>query len=81
LSTPDKSDPRRPDARRDQPLLNEKIRDREVRLIDEDGTQLGIVPTREALNTAREKGLDLFVVQPEQLKVKIRMTSGRLFEL
>jgi translation initiation factor IF-3 len=36
-----------------------------VRLIDEDGTQLGIVPTREALGTAREKGLDLFLVQPD----------------
>jgi translation initiation factor IF-3 len=66
LSTPiDKGDPRRPEARRELPLLNDRIRDREVRLIDEDGTQLGIIPTREALNTAREKGLDLFVVQPD----------------
>lgn len=47
------------------PLLNERIRDREVRLIDEDGAQLGIVPTREALTTAKEKGLDLFLVQPD----------------
>jgi translation initiation factor IF-3 len=65
LSTPDKGDPRRPEARRDLPLLNERIRDREVRLIDEEGGQLGILPTREALQTAREKGLDLFVVQPD----------------
>jgi translation initiation factor IF-3 len=65
LSTPDKGDPRRPDARRDLPLLNERIRDREVRLIDEGGGQLGIVPTREALNTAKEKGLDLLLVQPD----------------
>ena len=65
MSTPDKGDPRRPDARRDLPLLNERIRDREVRLIDEDGSQLGIVPTREALSTAKEKGLDLFLVQPD----------------
>lgn len=62
---PDKGDPRRPEARRDLPLLNERIRDREVRLIDEDGTQLGILPTKEALTTAREKGLDLFLVQPD----------------
>lgn len=61
----DKNDPRRPEARRDLPLLNERIRDREVRLIDEDGGQLGIVPTREALATAKEKGLDLFLVQPD----------------
>jgi translation initiation factor IF-3 len=65
LSTPDKGDPRRPDARRDLPLLNERIRDREVRLIDDDGSQLGIVPTRDALNTAKEKGLDLLLVQPD----------------
>jgi translation initiation factor IF-3 len=65
LSTPDKGDPRRPDARRELPLLNERIRDREVRLIGDDGAQLGIVPTREALGIAKEKGLDLFVVQPD----------------
>jgi len=65
LSTPDKGDPRRPEARRDLPLLNERIRDREVRLIGEDGSQLGILPTREALSAAREKGLDLFLVQPD----------------
>ena len=58
-------DPRRPDARRDLPPLNERIRDREVRLIDEDGSQLGIVPTREALAAAKEKGLDLLLVQPD----------------
>lgn len=61
----DKGDPRRPEPRRDLPLLNERIRDREVRLIDEAGGQLGIVPTREALSTARERGLDLFLVQPD----------------
>lgn len=65
MSTPDKGDPRRPEARRDLPLLNERIRDKEVRLIDEDGSQLGIIATREALQTAREKGLDLFLVQPD----------------
>ncbi|MBY0546839.1 MAG: translation initiation factor IF-3 [Candidatus Obscuribacterales bacterium] len=53
------------DGRRELPLLNERIRDREVRLIDEGGNQLGIVPTREALSTARERGLDLFLVQPD----------------
>ncbi len=65
MSTTDKGDTRRPEARRDLPLLNERIRDREVRLIGEDGSQLGIIPTREALQTAREKGLDLFLVQPD----------------
>lgn len=61
----DRGDLRRPEARRELPLLNERIRDREVRLIDEDGSQLGIVPTKEALTIARDKGLDLFLVQPD----------------
>ena len=65
MSTSDKGDLRRPEERRELPLLNERIRDREVRLIDEDGGQLGIVPTREALQTAREKGFDLLLVQPD----------------
>lgn len=46
-------------------MVNEKIREREVRLIDENGTQLGIVPTREALQRAEEAGLDLVCVSPK----------------
>jgi translation initiation factor IF-3 len=66
LSTPtNKGDIRRPEPKRELPLLNERIRDREVRLIDEEGAQLGVMPTREALQVAKEKGLDLFLVQPE----------------
>lgn len=55
----------RPEGKRELPLLNERIREREVRLIDEEGQQLGIVHTREALGIARERGLDLFLVQPD----------------
>lgn len=44
--------------------LNHEIRVREVRLIDETGKQLGIYPTREALNVAMERGLDLVEVSP-----------------
>lgn len=53
------------EGRREMPLLNERIRDREVRLIDEEGNQLGILNTREALGIARERGYDLFLVQPD----------------
>lgn len=42
--------------------VNEKIRVREVRLIDENGEQLGIVPTMDALRMARERELDLVEV-------------------
>ncbi|HYH13248.1 MAG TPA: translation initiation factor IF-3 [Thermomicrobiales bacterium] len=45
-----------------QTRVNDRIRVREVRLIDDEGQQIGIVPTREALMIAREKGLDLVEV-------------------
>jgi len=45
-------------------LVNENIRAREVRLIDSNGEQLGIVPLREALRIAEEKNLDLVNVAP-----------------
>ena len=44
--------------------INEKIRAREVRLIADDGKQLGIVPTVEALRLAKEQELDLVEVSP-----------------
>ena len=65
MSTSDRGGFRRPEERRDQPLLNERIRDRELRVIDEDGGQIGIVTRQEALQVARDKGLDLLVVQPD----------------
>lgn len=58
--------------------VNERIRVREVRLIDEDGTQLGVVQTREALDIARDKGLDLVEVQPNAVPPVCRlMDYGR----
>ncbi|MGB9587498.1 MAG: translation initiation factor IF-3 [Armatimonadota bacterium] len=44
--------------------VNERIRARECRLIDETGAQLGITSVRDALALAREKGLDLIEVAP-----------------
>jgi translation initiation factor IF-3 len=44
--------------------INDKIRVREVRLIDEEGNQKGIVPTLEALKLARDSDLDLVEVSP-----------------
>jgi translation initiation factor IF-3 len=44
--------------------INERIRAREVRVIDEAGNQLGILPPFEALKIARERGLDLVEVSP-----------------
>ena len=45
--------------------INEKVRSREIRLIDDEGKQFGIVPTSEALKLARERGLDLVEVSPK----------------
>lgn len=43
---------------------NERIRVREVRVIDDEGKQLGVMPPYEALKIAREKTLDLVEVSP-----------------
>lgn len=45
-----------------KPLINQQIRAREVRMVDEDGTQLGIVPINEAIKMANERNLDLIQV-------------------
>jgi len=47
---------------RDQTRINERIRVSEVRLIDEEGNQVGIVPTEKAMERAAEKDLDLVEV-------------------
>ncbi len=44
--------------------INEMIRVREVRLIDDEGKQLGIIATQEALRMAKDKDLDLVEVSP-----------------
>ena len=55
-------------------MINEQIRDREVRLIGADGEQLGIVSSREAQKIADEAGLDL-------VKICLLYTSDAADEL
>lgn len=45
--------------------LNEQIRDKEIRLIGEDGSQLGVVSPREAMEMATERNLDLVKIAPQ----------------
>ena len=45
--------------------INNRIRARELQVIDEEGKQLGIMPIQEALNLARQKDLDLVEVSPQ----------------
>jgi translation initiation factor IF-3 len=47
---------------RDIPVINERIRFPKVRVIDSDGSQLGIMSSREAMQLADEKELDLVLV-------------------
>lgn len=44
---------------------NEEIRDREVRLIDVDGAQLGVMPVQNAMRVAYNRGLDLVKIAPQ----------------
>lgn len=46
-------------------MINEQIRDKEVRLIGADGEQIGIVTSKEALKMASEKSLDLVKIAPQ----------------
>src|ERR1700733_594513 len=54
-----------PHQNKDEHRINERIRVSQVRLIDEKGNQVGVVPTQEALQMARERGLDLMEVSPQ----------------
>ncbi|MFN3360157.1 MAG: translation initiation factor IF-3 [Pseudanabaenaceae cyanobacterium] len=47
---------------KDVPMINERIRFPQIRVIDEDGTQLGIMTPKEAMAIADEKELDLVLV-------------------
>ncbi len=45
--------------------INEQIRDKEVRLINEDGEMMGIMSSAEALSLADDAGLDLVKISPK----------------
>lgn len=55
----------RPREKEDEIRINHRIRVREVRLIGADGSQLGIMETRKALEMAQNLGLDLCEVSPK----------------
>jgi translation initiation factor IF-3 len=63
VPVPRKFDRRPPE--RDPTRINERIRVPEVRLIDEEGNQVGVIKTDEALAYAQERDLDLVEVAPE----------------
>jgi translation initiation factor IF-3 len=56
-----------------QTRVNERIRIREVRVIDEEGQQVGVLLTRDALEMARSRGLDLVEVAPNAVPPVCRL--------
>ena len=46
-------------------LINEQITDKEVRVVDSDGSQLGIMSAREAMERAAQRNLDLVKIAPQ----------------
>ncbi|MEN2774324.1 translation initiation factor IF-3 [Acetivibrio clariflavus] len=64
-------------------MINEQIRDKEVRLIDVDGTMIGIMSSKEALELANAKSLDLVKIAPQASPPVCRiMDYGKyMFEL
>jgi translation initiation factor IF-3 len=72
--------PRRERPHIARPLrINDQIRIRTVRVIDDDGTQLGVMPTEDALAQARQRGLDLIEVSPTAVPPVCRISDyGRL---
>ena len=55
--------------------INEEIRDKEVRLIGENGEQLGIFSTKDALRLAQEKNLDLIKIAPKAVPPVCKITD------
>ncbi len=68
--------PRRDDRTR----INERIRVREIRVIDDDGQQLGIMPPPQALALARSKSLDLVEISPTAVPPVCRIMDFGKFQ-
>lgn len=53
--------------------VNEQIRVRQIRLIGAEGEQVGIIDTRDAMQMAREAGMDLVMVSPQAVPPVCRL--------
>lgn len=60
--------------------MNERIRVRDVRLVDEDGHQAGVVATRDALQRAKDAGMDLIEVAPNAVPPVCRIMDYGKFK-
>ena len=65
----------------DRIRINERIRAREVRVVDEEGGQLGVMQPFEAMRLARERGLDLVEISPTADPPVCKITDHAQLEL
>ena len=65
ISRFDNRKPKQPDD-----LVNERVRFKEVLVIDQNGEQLGVMSKRDAMNRAYDAGLDLVCVAPKKSEAK-----------
>lgn len=70
-------------AQKDRGIVNEQIPARELRVVDSDGSALGIMPREKALQLAREQGLDLVLIAPAGVPpvAKIMDQGKHLYEM
>ena len=61
-------------------MINEEIRDKEVRLIDSDGSQLDVVNIEFAMKKAEERGLDLVKIAPQAVPPVCRIMDYGKFK-
>ena len=77
---PGRHNKRRFDKSRVRHRRNEQIRLSPIRLIDENGEQVGVVPTEKALYMARDKGLDLVEIAPNVRPPVCKITEWSKFK-
>ena len=63
------------DIRKNELLMNEDIKDKEIRVIDADGSMLGVLPTVDALKLAFSKNLDLVKIVPNAVPPVCKITD------
>lgn len=66
--------------RKRRPRLNQQIRAPKVRVIDQDGKQIGVLTLSEALEKAREQGLDLIEVAPQTDPPVVRILDFKKYQ-
>ena len=58
-------------------FINEEIKDKEIRVVASDGTQLGIMPTKDALAMAKKENLDLVNIAPKAVPPVCRIRKKK----